>query len=133
MEVALMSSGEYAGKKVLVVATFGSANPERCPAPFVFAGEAAKAGAEAAINFVLQAPLILKQGVAENLRAKEGGRTIREFIDEALGLGVKFYVCDTALSLCDMTPEDLIEEVEDLVGPSFLVKEGLQADLVLSF
>jgi uncharacterized protein len=126
-------SEEYAGKKVLVVATFGFANPERCPGPFVFAGEAAKAGAEAGIVFVLQAPLILKQGVAEKMCAKEGGRTIREFIEEALELGVKFYVCDTALSLCDMTTEDLIEEVEDLVGPSYLVKEGLKADLVLSF
>ncbi|MBN1453905.1 MAG: DsrE family protein [Anaerolineales bacterium] len=124
---------EYAGKKVLVVATFGSNNPERCPAPFMFAGEAVKAGAEAGICFVLQAPLLLKQGAAENLRAKEGGRTIREFIDEALGLGVKFYVCDAALQLCNMTPEDLIEEIEELVGPSFLVKEGLMSDLVLSF
>ena len=126
-------SEEYAGKKVFVIATFGSANPERCPAPFVFAGEAAKAGAEVGINFVLQAPLMLKQGVAETLHSKEGGRTIREFIDEALGLGVKFYVCDTALALCDMTPEDLIEEAEDLVGPSFLIKKGLESDLVLSF
>jgi predicted peroxiredoxin len=126
-------SEEYAGKKVFVVATFGSDNPERCPAPFVFAGEAVKAGAEAGINFVLQAPLILKQGVAETLFSKEGGRSIREFIDEALELGVRFYVCDTALALCNMTPEDLIEEVEDLVGPSFLVKEGLNSDLVLSF
>lgn len=126
-------SAEYAGKKVLVVATFGSDNPERCPGPFVFAGEAAKAGAEAEIHFVLQAPQILKQGVAENLHSKEGGRTIREFIDDALALGVKFYVCDTALGLCDMTPEDLIEEIETLVGPSFLVKKGLQSDLVLSF
>ena len=122
-------SEEYAGKKVFVVATFGSDHPERCPAPFVFAGEAVKGGAEAGINFVLQAPQILKQGVAETLHSKEGGRTIREFIDEALDLGVKFYVCDTALSLCDMTPEDLI----DLVGPSFLIKEGLKSDLVLSF
>jgi uncharacterized protein len=129
----MMSNEEYAGKKIMVVATFGSANPERCPGPFVFAGEAAKAGAEAGIVFVLQAPLILKQGVAEKMCAKEGGRTIREFIEEALELGVKFYVCDTALSLCDMTTEDLIEEVEDLVGPSYLVKEGLKADLVLSF
>ncbi len=128
-----MSNEEYAGKKVLVVATFGSENPERCPGPFVFAGEAAKAGAETGIVFVLQAPLILKQGVAENLHPKEGARTIREFIDEALGLGVKFYVCDTALDLCSMTPEDLIEEAEDLVGPSFLVKQGLKSDLVLSF
>lgn len=128
-----MSGEEYAGKQVLVVATFGSSNPERCPAPFMFAGEAVKAGAEAGICFVLQAPQLLKQGVAENLRAKEGGRTIREFIDEALALGVKFHVCDAALQLCNMTPEDLIEEVDELVGPSFLIKQGLQSDLVLTF
>ncbi len=124
---------DYAGKKVLIVATFGINNAERCPAPFMFAGEAAKAGAEAGICFVLQAPQLLRQGVAENLRAKEGGRTIREFIDEALGLGVKFYVCDAALQLCSMKPEDLIDEIEDLVGPSFLIKQGLKSDLVLSF
>ena len=94
---------------------------------------AAKAGAEAGICFVLQAPQILKRGAAENLRAKEGGRTLRQFIDEALELGVKFYVCDAALLLCDMTPEDLIEEIDDLVGPSFLIKQGLKSDLVLSF
>ncbi len=128
-----MSSEEYAGKQVLVVATFGSNNPERCPAPFMFAGEAVKAGAQAGICFVLQAPQLLKQGVAENLRAKEGGRTIREFIDEAISLGVKFHVCDAALQLCNMTPEDLIEEVEELVGPSFLIKQGLKSDLVLTF
>lgn len=128
-----MSSEEYAGKQVLVVATFGSNNPERCPAPFMFAGEAVKAGAQAGICFVLQAPQLLKQGVAENLRAKGGGRTIREFIDEAISLGVKFHVCDAALQLCNMTPEDLIEEVEELVGPSFLIKQGLKSDLVLTF
>ena len=128
-----MPDAEYAGKKVLIIATFGSANPERCPAPFMFAGEARKAGAEAGICFVLQAPQILKQGAAEKLVAKEGGRTIREFIDEALALGVKFYVCDAALQLCNMTPEDLIDEVEDLVGPSFVIKQGLRSDLVLSF
>jgi predicted peroxiredoxin len=129
----MVSSEEYAGKHVLVVATFGSNNPERCPAPFMFAGEAVKAGAEAGIIFVLQAPQILKRGVAESLCAKEGGRTIREFIDEAMTLGVKFYVCDAALQLCNMTPEDLIEEIEELVGPSFLIKQGLKSDLVLSF
>jgi predicted peroxiredoxin len=126
-------SEDYAGKKVLVVATFGSDNPERCPGPFVFAAEAARGGAEAGIVFVLQAPLILKRGIAENLRPKDGARTIREFIDEALELNVRFYVCDTALDLCSMTPEDLIEEAEDLVGPSFLIKQGLKSDLILSF
>ena len=63
----------YTHKQVLVVATFGSANPERCPAPFMFVGEAVKAGAEAGICFILQAPQLLKRGVAETLRPRQGG------------------------------------------------------------
>jgi len=120
-------------KKVLVTATFGPANPERCPGAFVFATEAAKAGAEVSLVFVLQAPLLLKKGIAETLHAKEGGRSIREFLDETLQAGVQFYACDTALELCDMTADDMIEEVDMLVGPAFLITEGLSADLVLNF
>lgn len=68
-------SNEYAGKRVLVVETFGSANPER--GPFVFAGEASRGGAEVFPVFVLQAPLLLKRGIAEKLHAKPGGRNPR--------------------------------------------------------
>jgi predicted peroxiredoxin len=121
------------GKSVLISATFGPHHAERTPAPFLFATEAAHLGAEVGICFVLQAPLLLKHGVAEELVAKDGGRKIREFIDDALAAGVTFYVCDAALALCDMTPDDLIEEVEGLVGPSFLITRGLESDLVLSF
>ncbi len=120
-------------KTVLIAATFGPDHVERTPAPFLFATEAARMGARVGICFVLQAPRLLKRGMAENLAAKPGGRTIREFINEALAAGVTFYVCDAALALCDMTPEDLIEEVDDLVGPSFLITQGLDSDLVLSF
>lgn len=120
-------------KEVLIVASFGPANPERCPAPFLFAQEAAKVHASVSICFVLQAPLLLKQGVAEEVFAKPGGRSIRQFIDDSLAVGVRFLVCDAALALCDMSPDDLIEEVENLVGPAFLISQGLASDLVLSF
>jgi predicted peroxiredoxin len=74
-----------------------------------------------------------KKGVAETLFAKEGGRTIREFIDDTYQAGVQFYACDAAMELCDMTPDDLIDEIEFLVGPSFVITEGLKADLVLTY
>jgi hypothetical protein len=32
-----------------------------------------------------------------------------------------------------MHPDDLIEEAENLVGPSFLITKGVEADLVLNF
>lgn len=124
---------DVTGKKVMIVATFGPANPERCSGAFLFAQQAADLGAQTSLCFVLQAPLLLKRGVSDELYAKEGGRSIREFIDAALKAGVEFFVCDAALQLCDMTPEDLIEEVDNLVGPSFIITQGLDADLALSF
>jgi predicted peroxiredoxin len=120
-------------KTVLVTATYGPNNPERCPGAFLFSQEAAKLGAQVKLCFVLQAPLLLKKGLAENLYAKAEGRTIREFIDDTLEAGVQFYVCDAALELCDMVAEDIIEEVDNLVGPSFVIRQGLQADLVLNY
>jgi predicted peroxiredoxin len=119
--------------KVLIVATGSPETPKQCPAPFLFAQEAAGMGAEVNICFVAQAPMMLKQGVAENVYPKAGERPLNELIKETLEAGVKFSVCGAALELNEMTPEDLIEEIEDLVGPSFLITKGLEVDLVLSF
>ena len=121
------------GSKVLVVATFGPANIERCPAPFLFAIEAANMGADVSLLFVLQAPLLLKEGIGDDLYAKEGGRSITQFIQETLDAKVKFFVCDAALELCDLDPDDLIEDIDFLVGANFLISQGLKSDLVLSF
>lgn len=120
-------------KRVVIVATFGPANAERCPAPFLAAQESARLGAAVSLFFVLQAPLLLKRGVGEKTFAKPGGRSIKQFIDETLAMGVKFYVCSAALELCDLKPEDVIDEVENLVGLSYLITQGWDADLTLTF
>lgn len=119
--------------KILLIATGSPENPKQCPAPFLFAQEAAKMGASVNICFVAEAPLMLKQGVAEKLFPKEGQRPLSELIAETLTAGVKLSVCGAALELVGMTPDDLIEAVEDLVGPSFPITEGLKSDLVLTF
>ena len=121
------------GKTVFIVATTGPEAPERCTAPFFFGREAALKGARVSICFVLRSALLLKKGVAETLCAKEAGHPLSTFIKAALRAGVEFNVCDAALYMCDMTPDDLVEEVENLVGPSFLITKGLEADLTLSF
>lgn len=121
------------GKRVLIVATTGPEAPERCAAPFFFAREAALKGAKVSLCFIVTSPLLLKKGVAETLRAKEDGSPLSNFIRRALRAGVEFHVCDAALQMCDMTPDDLIQEVESLVGPSFLITQGLEADLALNF
>ncbi len=121
------------GADVLIVATSGPNTPERCAAPFFFAREAALKGAHVRICFVLTSALLLKKGVAESLCAQEGGHPISHLLRAALRAGVELNVCDAALQMCSMTPDDLIEEVENLVGPSYLITQGLASDLVLSF
>ena len=119
-------------KHVFIVASFGPERPDRCSAPFFFGQKAAALGARVEICFILQSALLLKKGIAETVCVREGGRTVRQFLDAALSAGVLLYACDAALKLNDMTSEDLIDEVENLVGPNFLITRGLEAGLVLS-
>jgi hypothetical protein len=118
---------------VFIVMTSGPDTPERCAAPFFFAQSAAAMEAEVGMFFTMQGTRLLKKGVAEQVYAKEGGQPISEFIQATLKAGVNFYVCAASLELNDMTPEDLIEAVEDLVGSTFLITKGLDSDLVLNF
>jgi predicted peroxiredoxin len=118
---------------VLIVMTSGPNTPERCAAPFFFAQGAAALEAEVSMLFTMQGTQLLKRGVADDLYAKEGGRSIGQFIQDALDAGVTFYVCAASLELNDMSPDDLIEDVDNLVGSTFLVTQGLEADLVLNF
>ena len=83
--------------------------------------------------FTMQGTLLLKKGVAETVCPKEGGRPVSTFMKAAMVGGVKFYVCSASLELNDMTPDDLIDEVDNLVGRNFLISEGLASDLVLNF
>jgi predicted peroxiredoxin len=121
------------GANVLIVMTSGPNTPERCAAPFFFAQGAAALEAEVSMLFTMQGTQLLKRGVADDLYAKEGGRSIGQFIQDALDAGVTFYVCAASLELNDMSPDDLIEDVDNLVGSTFLVTKGLEADLVLNF
>jgi predicted peroxiredoxin len=124
---------EPEGANILIVMTSGPDTPERCAAPFFFAQGAAALEAEVSMLFTMQGTQLLKQGVAENLYAKEGGRSISQFIKDTLNAGVTFYVCAASLELNDMSPDDLIEDVDNLVGSTFLITQGLDADLVLNF
>ncbi|MCX6030712.1 MAG: DsrE family protein [Chloroflexi bacterium] len=119
--------------KILIVMTSGPKTPERCAAPFFFAKSAAAQEADVSMFFTMQGTLLLKQGVAEQVRAVEGGRPISQFVQDTLRVGVKFYVCAASLELNGMTPDDLIEDVDNPVGSTFLITAGLEADLVLNF
>jgi predicted peroxiredoxin len=119
-------------KHVFIIASFGPECPDRCSAPFFFGQKAATLGARVEICFILQSALLLKKGIAETICVREGGRTVRQFLDAAVNSGVVLHVCDAALKLNEMSSDDLIDEVDSLVGPNFLITRGLEAGLVLS-
>jgi hypothetical protein len=120
-------------KKILMMLTSGPGTPERCAAPFFFAIGAAKMGHHVSLFFTMQATQLLKKGVADHICAKEGGRPLSQFIQNALEAGVNFYICSASLELNNISQADLIEQVDNLVSSTFLTKRGLESDLVLSF
>ena len=71
--------------KVLILATANPENPKQCPAPFLFAQEAVKLGSKVTICFVAEAPLMLKQGVAEKVYPKPNERPLSGLIAETIG------------------------------------------------
>jgi len=119
--------------RVLIVYTQSLDDPAQCGAPFLYAQDAAVAGHQTEMFFTTRGTALLKKGVAETVFPKTGGRSVRQFINDAVAKGVRLIVCAPSLALNDMTEDDLIDEADTLVGTAYLITEGLKADLILTF
>ena len=92
--------------KLLYVHTGGVKTPERSATPIYLATTAAAMDVEVGIYFTVNGPTLLKKGVAEELIVPKfdgQGAPLRHFIDQALDMGVKFYVCQPSLDLHGLT------------------------------
>ncbi len=119
--------------KVVIFVTSGPETPQRCATPFYMATVAAAMDHEAELIFQIDGVLLLKKGVADCMTAKEGGKTIGDFIRDAKEADVEMRVCSAALALHDMTTEDLIEECDGVVGAAYMTEKGMEADMVLNY
>lgn len=119
--------------RATIFVTHGPKTPQRCATPFYMASTALAMDCEAEMIFQIDGVLLMKKGVAENLYAKDGGKQIIDFIREAKEAGVVMHVCSAALQLHDMTPDDLIDECDDVVGAAHMIDAGLESDLVLVY
>ena len=118
---------------VVVFMTSGPQTKQRCATPFYMASMSAVMDCEATVVCQIDGALLLKKGVADGLFAKDGGKQVIDFIRDAKEAGVELYVCSAALQLHDMTPDDLIEECDGVVGAAFMVEKALEADFVLTY
>ncbi len=122
-------------KKILYVQTHGDDDPARAATPFYLATTAAAMDCDVSIYFTMKGPTLLRKGAPERIqipRAAGGGAYLRHFIDQAVDLGVKLYVCQPSLDLHGYTQEDLIDGVEMIGGAAFN-DMALEADAVITF
>lgn len=57
--------------------------------------------------------------------------SVREMIRECKELGVKFYACSNTVALMGLKREDLIEEVDDIVGATTFLEMASEDAIVL--
>jgi len=121
-------------KRILYVQTTGAETPEKSATVFFLAASASAMDIEVSIYFTQFGPTLLKKGTAEQLRIKKGsvGATLRHFVNQALELGVKLYVCQPSLDLNDLQMGELIPGVEMIGGAAFN-DMALESDRVICF
>ncbi len=76
---------------------------------------------------------LLLKGVPETVKPTEEGDSLKEVIEMAKENDVKIFVCSPLLETYGYKREDFIDEVDDVVGGSYLVSKSLESDVVLSF
>jgi len=121
-------------KRILYVQTSGAESPEKSATVFFLASAAAAMDVDVGIYFTQFGPTLLRKGAGEQVRIKKGsvGATLQHFINQALDLGVKLYVCQPSLDLNDLKIEDLISGVEMIGGAAFN-DMALESDRVICF
>lgn len=120
-------------KSVVIVMTSGPSTPHRCATPFYIGSILASMDAEVHVFFTMEGVKLVDKGVADNLRAMEGGKTILEFMRDAKAAGVKMHLCKPAMPGYDMTADNVIEEVDEISNASVLADLILSCDKTLFF
>ena len=100
-------------KKMALIASRGTL--DWAYPPFILASTAVAMDMEVQIFFTFYGLTLLKK----KLDAKEAG--------------VELYCCSAALDLHNMTKDDLIDEIDDVVGAAWMMDEALSADVVLNY
>ena len=122
-------------KHILYVQTHGRDMPERSATPFYLATAAAAMDNEVCIYFTMNGPQCLAKGAGDEIvvpKAGGGGKELKYFIDQAVDMGVRLFVCQPSLDLHGFTMDDMIEGVEMIGGAAFNAM-ATEADAVISF
>ena len=99
--------------------------------PILQATVAASMEYEVEVIFSGRAGRIAIKGFAESLlddkTADDSAKTLQDYIKDAYDSGVVFKVCTPALELWG---DDLIPEINEIVGGTYLISEAMDSDTV---
>ncbi len=119
---------------VVIIMTSGPNEPGRCATPFYLGSVMAAMDIDVHIFFTMEGVRLMQRGVADDLRAMEGGKLIIDFIRDAKRAGVTLHVCHPALPGYKIDPAtDLISEVDEVNRASELADLVLRSDKTLTF
>jgi uncharacterized protein len=118
-------------RTLLIIVTSGPEDPRRCVTPFQVAAIGAVMEWEVDMYFTIGGARLLKRGVAETVQRDHGGKTVGEWLHEAIDLGVRMYVCTDSMELNDVTRDDLVDGVE-LAGIASMLAMAEEARIVLT-
>jgi len=138
-------SGE--SEKTIVAIVVSKNTLDMAYPPLIIAETAAAMGMEVHLFFTFWGLYLLKKGGAEKAKLpglmrfftgmmqkkmeKVGVKPLREMIREAKELGVKFHACQTTMEVLGIKREDLIEEVDDVMGAASFLEIAERAKITL--
>ncbi len=115
--------------------------------PLILAVTAAAMGMEAYLFFTFWGMYLIKKGGTEKSKLpgimslftgmmkgkmkKAGVSSLDELIKQAKEMGVKFYACQMTMDVLGIRKDDLIEEVDDVVGAATFLNLAKDADITL--
>lgn len=117
-----------AEKLIIMLVNSDPTNPSELGAPFSQAIVAAAMAYEVEIIISGRAGELACKGVSEKLVVPgETQHTVYELIQEAHQAGVTIKVCTPTPEL---TGDDLISEIDEIVGGAYLISEAMDSDTV---
>lgn len=119
--------------KYLYMQTNGPETPAKVAMPFQLAAAAAMVGNDATVVLSSLGCNLVKKGVAEELVIAPEMPNLRHFMDLAKECGVQILVCSGGLDVTRLKPEDLIPEIDGIIGGMTFNEMAGESDVVMIF
>lgn len=119
--------------KYVYMLTTGDELPGRCSMPFQLATAATLVGNDATVVLSGTGVRLARQGVAEQLRIHPEMPVLRHFMDLARESGVQILVCSGGLDVTGLKQEELMADLDGIIGGMTFNEMAAEADVLMVF